>query len=353
MPSDVVICACGAVTPLGLTAAQSAASVRSGLSAFSETSIMDRSFEPLVMALVPDEDLPPPDDRFVGENALTFRQQRMMRLLKMAVGEVQLQIPKIPGCHVFVGLPEAAPDDTSLQTFRKALSGWLAGYPVAAQVVLVNGGRAGGQMAVHEAAQSISRGRCAVALVCGADTYLDLALLGQLDMEKRLNRANVADGFTPGEGAACLLLASAAEARRLNLPVLADLVATSVGQEPGHMYSREPYRGDGLSGAFDLLLRNGATLARKVPTVFSSMNGENHFAKEWSVAFMRHRDHIEEDFRIEHPADCLGDTGAACGPIMLALSCVGLQKGYLVGPVLVYASSDRAPRAACVIGAPK
>jgi len=83
--------------------------------------------------------------------------------------------------------------------------------------------------------------------------------------------------------------------------------------------------------------------------VFSSMNGENHFAKEWGVSYLRSHERFEEEYRIEHPADCFGDTGAACGPIMIGLALAGFHNEYLNAPALVYASSDHASRAACIV----
>jgi 3-oxoacyl-[acyl-carrier-protein] synthase-1 len=49
---------------------------------------------------------------------------------------------------------------------------------------------------------------------------------------------------------------------------------------------------------------------------------------------------------MHHPADCLGDTGAACGPIMAGLAALGIAGGYRRSPCLVYGSSDDGPRAA-------
>ena len=45
--------------------------------------------------------------------------------------------------------------------------------------------------------------------------------------------------------------------------------------------------------------------------VYSSMNGENYFAKEFGVMIIRNRDTIAVDFDVLHPADCFGDIGAA------------------------------------------
>ena len=115
------------------------------------------------------------------------------------------------------------------------------------------------------------------------------------------------------------------------------------------MFSEEPYKGEGLASTVQSALAGFDSAAGKVATIFSSMNGENHFAKEWGVTYLRATDKIAEDYRIEHPADCLGDTGAASGPIMLGLALTGIAAGYLQGPALAYASSDGPGRAACLV----
>ena len=49
------------------------------------------------------------------------------------------------------------------------------------------------------------------------------------------------------------------------------------------------------------------------------------------------------------PIDCLGDPGAALGPVLMALASIGISKGYVEGPCLVWAASDGGERGAAVI----
>ena len=58
------------------------------------------------------------------------------------------------------------------------------------------------------------------------------------------------------------------------------------------------------------------------------MNGENYFAKEWGVSYIRNRSRFDADHGMHHPADCFGDTGAACGPLMVGLAALGIARGY-------------------------
>jgi 3-oxoacyl-[acyl-carrier-protein] synthase-1 len=188
-------------------------------------------------------------------------------------------------------------------------------------------------------------------MVAGAiDTYRDSFVLASLDGKQRVKSASNLDGFIPGEGAGFLLLTQASTAKKYGLAALASVSRVAVGFEPGHLHSSEPYRGDGLADVFRQLSALGAVQA-PIGEVYSSMNGENHWAKEWGVAYLRNKQIFHEQHGMHHPADCFGDTGAACGPLMVGLAALGIRQGYRKAPALVYGSSDVGPRCAVVVGA--
>lgn len=351
MSGDVAIIGMGMMTPLGLNAEQTAASVRAGLSAFEESAMMDKAVEPFVIASLPDDVLADLSSELAQEAALTYREARMLRLAQPAIeqaleplGDVSQDVP------VYLGFPEMETQikfgaEKMLERLSKQCNDRFdltksKGYAL---------GRAAGLIAVHAAFEALQSGSEKAVLVGGIDTYIDPYVLATLDMEKRVNSEQTMDGFTPGEGAAFLLMTTVDYARSQGYEIAGLIQGSATGEEPGHMYSEEPYKGEGLANTFKMLFVDTGDSPEKIPTVFSSMNGENHFAKEWGVSYIRNQDRIESEFRIEHPADCIGDTGAACGPIMIGLAMIGLQSEFLQGPVLVYASSDHASRAACIV----
>jgi len=199
-------------------------------------------------------------------------------------------------------------------------------------------GRAGGLLAIQEAAKLLQSGTAGRILVGGVDTFRDLFVLGLLEKHKRLKSSWNADGFIPGEGAAFLLLGTPKSGQ-----TLAKLSAIAEGKEEGHLFSAQPYKGEGLAGACEKLL--AAEPLPPIQEIYSSMNGESHWAKEWGVAYLRHSKAFSPDARIHHPADCFGDLGAACGPVLIGLATLGMKQGYRRSPCLVYASSDQGPRA--------
>jgi 3-oxoacyl-[acyl-carrier-protein] synthase I len=152
----------------------------------------------------------------------------------------------------------------------------------------------------------------------------------------------------PGEGAGFLLLRSNIKPASGKTP-LAMVLGVSTGEEKGHRYSEEIYRGDGLASTLQQLFGSVPQRTEKVRTGYAGFNGENFWAKEWGVAYMRSQEQFDTDFRVEHPADCFGDPGAALGPLAVGLAAIGMQKGYRNGPSLVWCSSDREPRAAALL----
>jgi 3-oxoacyl-[acyl-carrier-protein] synthase-1 len=208
-------------------------------------------------------------------------------------------------------------------------------------------GRAGGLIAVGQAVATIQAGRADFVLAGGIDSFRDPYVLGTLEKERRVKSEVNLDGFIPGEGAAFLLIASAEAAAARGLVSFCSVSPVAAGFEPGHLYSAEPYRGDGLAATFAGLFAAGASPG-PVGDVFSSMNGENHWAKEWGVGYLRNRAAFAPNHTIQHPADSFGDTGAACGPLMTGLAALRMRTRPT--PTLVYGSSDRGPRAALVVG---
>ena len=74
------ICGIGMVTPVGGQTEQTAASVRAGISVYADSHVCNKRFEPITMALVPEDILPPLSEKMAGVTNMTSRQSRMLRL---------------------------------------------------------------------------------------------------------------------------------------------------------------------------------------------------------------------------------------------------------------------------------
>lgn len=342
--------AVGMITAVGIGAKQTAASVRAGIARQADSSIYNKQFQPIKMALLPEDALPSLETALESVQGLTSRQIRMLRLAGVALQEAMTEASNPQRVPVLLGTPEAWPGRADPAGGR-----FLDHLAVQSKVAfdlsrskIFPMGRAAGLYALHEAIDQLKTGQAEQIVVGGVDTYLDLYLLGTLDMEGRVLAEGVMDGFVPGEGAGFLLLRSGTKSTS-DRSSMAIVLGVATGVEKGHRYSEEVYRGDGLAGTLQQLFDSGPPHQEKVRSVYAGFNGENFWAKEWGVAYMRSQEQFETDFRVEHPADCFGDPGAALGPITIGLAAIGMQKGYLKGPSLTWCSSDREPRAAALV----
>jgi len=353
----------GMVTPVGSSARQTAASVRAGIGRLAESYVTDRFGEMLVMGLVDAGELPAlceelddPDD---PAQELSPRQERLVRLAGPALLEA-LGSHAPASLPLLLALPEPHPETRfavgaemlgilATQTERRFDPDLSRTYAL---------GRAGGFAALDDALDLLAGGPGArdrraaspLVLVGAADSYLDLGLLYALDAEERLKTGEVSDGFVPGEGAAFLLLGPVGAAARGGRQPIARVTGVGRACEAGHLYSAEPCRGDGLAAAFGALFeRSGRTASREVACVYAGLNGESFWAKEWGVAQIRCAGHLRQRLRVRHPADCVGDAGAALGLVMLGLAAMDLSRGRFEGDCLVWGGADRGERGAALL----
>lgn len=346
---SIAIVRVGMTSAVGLSALQTAAAVRAGVSGYRGSSILDTNEERITLAIVPETDLPELSPNLMRAG-LSGRKTRLLRLASLALPEcvgTERRPEQIP---LLLAVPDAHPG-LSLSIgadFRERL-GEQVGFALdIKKSCLYPNGRAGGLLALREAMSRLRSGAADRVVVGGIDSHVDLMLLATLESERRLRADGIFDGFTPGEGAAFLLLMRYESAMREGREIIARIEEAAIADEPGHRYSDEPYRGAGLDSAFRQVFgMSGAS--NPVRTVYAGLNGENFSSKEWGIAHLRHRARFVENVRIEHPADTFGDTGAALGPMMLGLAALGMQKKYRVSPCLVWCSSDKAERAAALL----
>jgi 3-oxoacyl-[acyl-carrier-protein] synthase-1 len=309
----------GAVCAIGGGLQQISASVRVGISGMAASSVHDRFFEPMKMALVPEDALLPlvPE---VEALPLTSRQRRMLRLATPALQQAVADATDHPRVPLFLGLPEAHPNRPAPldATFLKHLQTQVGLQFETKSSQIFPHGRAAGLLALEAGMRCLTERRAERVVVGGVDSYLDLALLAELDAEQRLLGERVMDGFVPGEGAAFVMLNATTKPERGARATLGVLSAASA-QDAGHRYGDQPAKGEGLAHALEGMLERLKAPPDRVRTTAAD---------------------------IVHPADCFGDTGAAAGMLLLALAADMLNNEHKPGPALVWASSD-GPASAC------
>ncbi len=330
----------GIISCLGETTQQTLAAINAGISQYSESPVVGKDRICLTMALVPDSALPPLEQSLISLG-LSARHRRMLRLASKPLLESLSHLPEGLSVPLFLALPEDLPGMSPFSSanfirYLAAQSG-VGSINVAASRTLSTG-RVGGLQALDLAFRYLNATGEGHALIGGVDTYWDLNSLSFLDSQDRLKTGRSKDGFVAGEGAAFLLLSSAP-------PESGNVAAVyypGLGEEQGHRYSDNPYTGDGLADAMRSAIGYGSQ--GKVRKIYSSLNGEHFGAREYGVAVIRNSHAFTEDMVLEHPADCIGDIGAAFAPLLMALAA-----GETSGNHLVYCSSDGAYRGAVCI----
>ncbi len=352
----MAIVSAGVCTPVGLSLPEAAAAARAKVARLREIAWQDRRGEPFVVGSVPDAGLPPRTE-VLADAPLQYREDRMLRIAQVALedmfarcgGAGTLGIDAAHPLPLLLALPE---HHTTRPLDARAFLNHLAlqtDCPLdLPRSVAVPRGRAAALMALREASARLARGDAAFVLVGGVDSLVDQYVLGALDLQGRIRNPATSDGFTPGEGAGCVLLSTLDTAHKHRLTPLAMVHAAASGAEAGHLYADAPYLGDGLAQTFAALLADTPPPA-PIACVYASFNGERYWAREYGVARLRSAAAFDPDHAIEHPAEVFGDLGAAHGAVLLALAAHGVAEGYRRAPCLVFASSDHAERSAALL----
>lgn len=343
-PLRLYLAATGMITPVGADTAMTAAMVRAGDSAYEASDNFSHLAEPITMTRVPPGVFTSMD---VGVDEGGYA-NHVIKMVILALREALSSQPVEKFVPLLLAVPEAHPDVTYVDTgvlIENLLK--QKDLPLrASQTHCLAGGRAAGIQALNWANHYFQQGADYV-LVGGSDSYWVYPRLGELDLAKRLRVPGNLDGFAPGEGAGFLLLTRHPQWAMVRGNQIVALYPPGLADEPGHLGSPEPYLGEGLDQAVKRALA-GYT-GNPIRAIYSSMNGEHHWAKEYGVAYTRNREYFHDPVKVEHPADCYGDLGSATAPVLIALAAEDLFK--LPGPAtaLVYSSSDGPARAALVV----
>ncbi|MDC0717876.1 beta-ketoacyl synthase N-terminal-like domain-containing protein [Nannocystis bainbridge] len=332
---------------MGLKAAATAAAVRAGISRQRESSFWNSKGEPMIVAFLEDEHLPPLAPELARNRRLSRRHQRMLRLATRALREAVSPVARVDTIPLLLVGPEPyAAEEAAIG------AEFLMQLRVQTNVTFSREhsstafqGRAGGIAVLEHASRLLHEQGQPYVLVGGVDSHVDPELLGLLDRAGRVHACGVTDGFVPGEGAGFLLLS--AQRRTPESVGIAHVAAPGLGEERGHRRSEEPHLGDGLADAVRAAVAGAPDAS--ISSVFCSLNGESFGAKEWGVAAIRSSSAFRDGLHLRHPADCFGDLGAASGPVLLGLAAVELMRGDSPGSSLVWCASEGAPRAAVVV----
>ena len=352
MSATSYIANCGLITSAGGNTLMTFSAYRAGINTYQAANYHSFDHHQVTLALVPDGALPPLADSIEEAELLSFRDERLLQMTQAAAQEALVYYRGEPVPLILAG-PENYPGTTNqlpsnfLSTLKMQVD-----LPILYSASRVIGtGRTGVLEALRLAQFYLYSGQHDHVLIGGVDSCQHSAWLHFLDRTERLKSASPhrrADTFVPGEGAAFLLLTNNPGYAMTTKGLVMALAEPGFSQEPGHIYSETPYRGDGLDAAVKQALHH-LPEHHKIKYLFSSSNGESYWAKELGVAVTR-SSHRFDDMKHQHPADCFGDLGAAMGGALIALAAYSSFKQSAPTPSLICTSSDSAYRAAvCLI----
>lgn len=347
----VTVTGFGMRTPIGHHAAQSCASVRAGLNrftpwphfgvdgagqegltaSFTRPDLGDRSWVEKLTDLV---EMPLAE---ALHSARLFELPRGLRSGRRARIQLHLGTP-------YPDRPGVSPED--FLEFTQHIAEDL--FPEAGESLrlrLASLDHVSGLAGMAWASAALQSGEADVCVVGGMDSLLDSASLQALLEVDRLKVPGVSSGIIPGEAAAFLVLERESDALRRGAPLFAHVDAVALEQESP--WSPEaPVRGQALTHAMRAVLA-AVGGAEGFGHVINDLNGERWRFLEWALIETRCLGGLPRGWRLWHPADSLGDVGAAFGPVAVGMALHAFRRGYARKPrVLIAATSERGERAA-------
>ncbi|MBN8872201.1 MAG: hypothetical protein J0H67_05150 [Rhodospirillales bacterium] len=327
--------AVGLVCGVGTTAEESCAAIRCGLNNFQETRFIGSDGAWLVGSSVTLEEpwrgmtkLAKMAARAIAECLAHGREEPGRIPVLLCIAE-----PERPGRYE--GLPHAL-----LQQVETEL-----GVRLHPHSSVIEQGRVGGAVALLQARRMLASGRYRQLVVAGVDTFLSGAMLAAYDRQDRLLRKDNSNGFIPGEAGGAVLLSLSQDDSE------APLLIRGLGfaREPAAFGSGRPLRADGLTQAIRSALDEAGVGLKECDHRIADVSGEQYRFREAALAVTRLLRDRKVLFGLWHPADCVGEVGAASLPAMLAVLWFGAARDYLPGPMFLgHLGNDDEKRAAFV-----
>jgi 3-oxoacyl-[acyl-carrier-protein] synthase I len=374
LPSTALcVTAVEAVTPLGFDAEQTCAAIRAGVNRFADhpfhvSRVNDpetEEGEPMVASLLTELD---PDtegrDRLLELALPAFKgllAKAGFKRADLAKGGLLLSLPLPFGSPSAAKAPQAskgqaAPKAPNPSSAPDAGPDWVAALTDRlglASLKLKKScrlGHTGMASCILEASKLLASGEIEFCIVGGIESYHETETLDALDGDFRLKSARAVDGFIPGEGAVLLLLETAAKAAARKAKPLGVLSDFGFGKEIRNYASDRMSSGDGLRQAFQPALARPPKAGSPGRWVLCDLNGESYRASEWGVVRTRLGEKLEPIVDLAHPADCLGDTGAASTGMLIAYALHAFARGYAPAQeALIWNASDDGARSALVL----
>lgn len=337
----MLIVGLGLCTAVGRSVLSSAAAVRAGIAGMARHPYMvDRAGEPMKVAAAPwlDIAMQGPDRHAI----------LLMSALDEALGQLAATGLTPRRCTVVLVVPQprpGLPTDLGVEMVGRV----AARHGPWAGVQHLEGGHAGGLVALQAVRDALERGEADAGIVAAVESWLAPETLEALEADEQLHEAGAPKnpwGFVPGEGAAAVAVLHRVSQGRAGTVSHAALGTIGCATEPCRIKTRTVCVGAGLTQAIRAAVAAPARAAT-ISDLYSDMNGEPYRADEYGFAILRTAEHCADGMTCHTPADCLGDLGAASALALTTLAAAGLRRGLGgSGDRLIASSSEDGTRAA-------
>lgn len=325
----------GMACPVGLRWTTACAAIRAGINRKQELPYRDNQGEPIVGSFLK------------SLEGCETAEARWMALLTDALADVIEQAGSGVLAHlpVVLALPQGVAQPSSelistVQTLMKKLD--VAGEN--RKVHVLTEGAVGSYRAIELGREILSGSRQSACLIAAADSWVSARTLSHLYDTGRLLTSENADGVIPGEAAACFVLS------RDRKGALAVIRGMGFAQEPALRSNDVSLRGEGLTGAARIALREAGLEMHDMNFRLSDAAGEGYAFKEQALVVTRLLKRRKEKFPLWLCADALGETGAAAGLCGLASAIAAFRRGYAPGPRAIgFVGNETGQRAALVL----
>ncbi len=335
------------ITALGPSVATTVGAIRARKSAYAISEYETEDGKPITMARIPDAVFNLIDAEIDEGDRFNFRYDRIIKMAILAAREACYHKTAEQPIPIVVGISDLPFDKEGLGSLLENLQENCKPWISTQLSRSLHSGRVAGIEAIDFAFSYLYELDYPYVLIAASDSFLDDYVITPLANEHRLLTAGASNAFAPGEAASCLLLTRHPQFAEIRQGYGIALHRPGMAHEEGHLYSGTPYKGEGLDRAFKQALNNQPK--QSIQSIYSSMNGENHWAKEYGVAYLRNKEKFIDHVKIEHPADSYGDLGAATGTTLIAVAAENLHKDRNATKHLIYSSSDSGKRGAIVV----
>lgn len=328
---------CGMVTGVGLDAPSSCAAIRAAIDNFQETRFMDAGGEWIMGCEVPLE------EPWRGTRKLAKMLARALQ--ECAASDPQLNLEQVP---VIICLAEkerpGRVEHLGSRVFFETQQ--ELGIRFHEKSELLDHGRVGAMVALRMARKMIYEQKIEKVIIAGVDSLLNAPALRAYEERERLLTSQNSNGFIPGEAAAAIIVTWPKAGPDPQLVC----IGLGFGVEKATIDAELPLRADGLVQALREATADAGCTMGDLDFRITDVSGEQYGFKEAELAVLRTLRKRKEGFDIWHPADCIGEVGAAIGLIVLIIAMVGTQMVYTPGSnILCHFANEDGKRAASVL----